>query len=70
MCGSQQTVEDSLRDGNTGPPYLPPEKLYAGQEATVTTGHRTMDWFQTGRGVCQGCMLLPCLLNLYAGYIM
>ena len=44
--------------------------LYAGQEATVTTGHGTTDWFQIGKGVCQGCILLPCLFNLYAEYIM
>ena len=43
--------------------------LYAGQEETVRTGHGTMDWFQIGKGVCQGCLLSPCLLNLYAGYI-
>ena len=44
--------------------------LYAGQEATVRTGHETTDWFQIGRGVCQDCMLSPCLFNLYAEYIM
>ena len=44
--------------------------LYAGQEATVRTGHGTTDWFQIGKGVCQGCMLSPCLFNLYAEYIM
>ena len=44
--------------------------LYAGQEATVRTGHETTDWFQIGEGVCQGCILSPCLLNLYAEYIM
>ena len=44
--------------------------LYAGQEATVRTGHRTTDWFQTGKGVCHGCILSPCLFNLYAEYIM
>ena len=44
--------------------------LYAGQEATVRTGHGTTDWFQIGRGVCQGCTLSPCLFNLYAEYIM
>ena len=44
--------------------------LYAGQEATVRTGHGTMDWFQTGKGVRQGCILSPCLFNLYAEYIM
>ena len=43
--------------------------LYAGQEATVRTGHETTDWFQIGKGVCQGCILSPCLLNLYAEYI-
>ena len=43
--------------------------LYAGQEATVRTGHET-DWFQIGKGVCQGCILSPCLFNLYAEYIM
>ena len=44
--------------------------LYAGQEATVRTGHGTMDWFQIGKGVCQGCILSLCLFNLYAEYIM
>ena len=44
--------------------------LHAGQEATVKTGHGTMDWFQIGKVVCQGCMLSPCLFNLYAEYIM
>ena len=44
--------------------------LYAGQEAIVRTRHGTMDWFQTGKGVCQGCILLPCLFNLSAEYIM
>ena len=44
--------------------------LYAGQEATVRTGHGTMDWFQTRKGVCQGCVLSPCLYNVYAEYIM
>ena len=43
--------------------------LYAGQKATVRTGHETTDWFHIGKGVCQGCMLSPCLLNLYAEYI-
>ena len=45
-------------------------KLYAGQEATVRTGHGKTDWFQIGKGVRQGCILSPCLFNLYAGYIM
>ena len=44
--------------------------LYAGQEATVRTGHGTTDWFQIGKGVGQGCILLPCLFNLHAEYIM
>ena len=44
--------------------------LYAGQEATVRTGHRTTDWFQTRKGVRQSCVLSPCLFNLYAEYIM
>ena len=44
--------------------------LYAGQEATVRTGHGTRDWFQIGKGVCQGCILSPCLFNLHAEYIM
>ena len=44
--------------------------LYAGQEATVRTGHGTTDWFQIGKGVCQDCILSLCLFNLYAEYIM
>ena len=44
--------------------------LYAGQEAKVRTEHGTTDWFQIGKGVCQGCILLPCLFNFYAEYIM
>ena len=44
--------------------------LYAGQEATVRTGHGTTDWFQIGKGVCQGCILSPCLFNFYEEYIM
>ena len=44
--------------------------LYAGQEATVRTGHGTTDWFQIGKGVCQGCILSPCLFNFCSEYIM
>ena len=44
--------------------------LYAGQETTVRTGHGTTDWYQIGKGVRQGCILLPCLFNFYAEYIM
>ena len=62
-------MENSERDGNTRPPDLPLRNLYAGQEATVTTGHGTTDWFQIGKGVCQGRILSPCLFNLYAEYI-
>ena len=69
--GSPQTVGNSERDGNTRPPDLSLEKLYAGQEVrTVRTGHGTTDWFQIGKGVHQGCILSPYLFNLYAEYIM
>ena len=47
-----------------------PRNLYAGQEAKVRTGHGKTDWFQIGKGVPQGCILSPCLFNLYAEYIM
>ena len=60
-----KTVENSSRDGNTRSPDLPLEK-----EATVSTGHGTTDWFQIGKGVRQGCILSPCIFNLYAEYIM
>ena len=59
---------NSERDGNTRPPDLLLEKLYAGQEATVRTEHETTDWFQIGKGGRQGCILSPCLFNLYAEY--
>ena len=58
-----------LREGNTRPPDLPLENLSAGQEETVRTGHGTTDWFQIRKEVRQGCMLSPCLFNLYAEYI-
>ena len=63
-------MENSERDGNTRPPDCPLINLHADQEATVRTGHRTTNWFQIGKGVCQGCILSPCLFNLYAEYIM
>ena len=63
-------MENSERDGSTRPPDLPLENLYSGQEAAVRTGHGTTDWFQIGKGVRQGCILSPCLFNLYAEYIM
>ena len=62
-------MESSERDGNTRPTDLPVEKP-AGQEATVRPGHGTTDWFQIGKGVRQGCILPPCLFNLYVQYIM
>ena len=63
-------MENSERDGNTKPPVYLSRNLYAGQEATVRTGHGKTDWFQIGKGVRQGFILLPCLFNLYAEYIM
>ena len=63
-------MENSLRGGNTRPADLPPRNLYAGQEATVRTGHGTTDWFQIRKGVHQGYILSPSLFNLYAEYIM
>ena len=60
---------NSEKDGNTSPPDLPLEKLICRSGARVRTGHRT-DWFQIGKGVHQGCILSPCLFNLYAEYIM
>ena len=67
-------MENSERDGNTRPPDLVVicrlRNLYAGQEATVRTGHGTTDWFQIGKGVCKGCILSPCLFNFYEEYIM
>ena len=63
-------MENSERDGNTRPSNCLLRNLYAGQEATVRTGHGTTDLFQIGKGVCQGCILSPCLFNFYAEYIM
>ena len=65
----EQTVENSSRDGNARPPYLLPEKPVC-RSRSNRTGHGTTDWFQIGEGVCQGCILSPCLFNLYAEYIM
>ena len=75
LCGSQQIVilsklENSSRDENTRPLYLPTVKSVCKSEATVKTGHGTTNWFQTGKGGYQGCTLSPCLFNLYAEYIM
>ena len=61
-------MENSERNGNTRPPDLPPEKSVC--RRTVRTGHGTTDWFQIGKGVCQVCILSPCLFNLFAEYIL
>ena len=62
-------MENSERDGNTRTPDLPLEKFVC-RSGSDRTGHGTTDWFQIGKGVCQGCILSPCLFNLYAEYIM
>ena len=62
-------MENSERGGNTTLPDLPPEKSVC-RSKTVRTGHGATDWFQIAKGVCQGCILSPCLFNLYAAYIM
>ena len=70
-CVDHDKLENSSGDGNTRPPDLPPEKhLYAGREAAVRSRHGTTDWFQIRKGVRQGCILSPCLFNLYAEYIL
>ena len=63
-------MENSERDGNTRPPDLPPEKSICRSKEIVRAGHGTTDWCQIGKGVHQGCILSPCLFNLYAEYIM
>ena len=63
-------MENSERDGKPDHLTCLLRNLYAGKEATVRTGHGTTDLFQIGKGVCQGCILSPCLFNLYAEYIM
>ena len=63
-------MEHSERDGNTRHLTCPLRNLYAGQEATLRTGHGTTDWFQIGKVVRQGCILSLCLFNLDAEYIM
>ena len=63
-------LEHYSRDGDTILPLLPLGNLYAGKEATDRTGHGKTDWFTTGKGVHQGCILSPCLFNFYAEYIM
>ena len=63
-------MENSEKDGIPDHLTCLFRNLYAGQETTVKTGHRTRDWFQIGKEVCQGCILSPCLFNFYAEYIM
>ena len=63
-------MENSSSDENAKPPDLFLRNLYAGQETTVRIGYGTTDWFQIGKEVRQGCILSPCLFNLYAGYTM
>ena len=63
-------MENSSRDVNTRPPYLPPVKPVCKPKATVRTGYGTTDWFQIEKEVRQGCILSACLFNLYAEYIM
>ena len=70
LCGSQQTVEILIEMGIPDHLTCLLRNQYAGQEATVRTGHGTTGWLQIREGVRQGCILLPCLLNLYAEYSM
>ena len=63
-------MENSSTDEKTRPPSLPLRNLYAGQEAIVRTEQGKIDWFQIRKGACQGCILSPCIFNLYAEYIM
>ena len=70
LCGSQQTVEILKEMGIPDLLTCLLRNLYAGQEATVRTRHETTDWFQIGKSIHQGCILSPCLFDLYAEYIM
>ena len=69
-CVAHNKLWNSSRDGTTTPPDLPHEKSVCRSETTVRTGHGTTDWFHIGKGIHQGCILSPCLFNLYAEYIM
>ena len=68
LWGAQQTVEHSWREGLSDHLTCLLRNLYAGQEATVRIRHGTTDWFQVGKGIHQGCILSPCLFNLYAEF--
>ena len=69
-CVYHNKLENSERDGNASPPDLPIEKPVCRSGSRVRTRHGTTDWFQIGKGVRQGCILSPCLFNLYEEYIM
>ena len=69
-CVDHNKLWNILKEMGIQTTWPAPRNLYAGQEATVRTGHGTMNWFKTGKGVSQGCILLPWLFNLYAEYIM
>ena len=69
-CVGHNKLENSERDGNTRPPDLAPEKSVCRSRSKGRLGHGTTDCFQIGKGICQGCILLPCLFKLYAEYIM
>ena len=66
----KKTIKNSERDENTRHLTCLLRNLYASQEATVRIGRGTTDWFLIGKGVCQGCIMSPCLFNLYAEYIL
>ena len=71
LCVDHNKVWKILKEiGVPGYPICLLRNLYAGQEATDRTEHGTTDWFQIGKGVCQGCICSPCLFNLYAEYLM
>ena len=70
LCGSQKMWKILKKMGIPDHLTCLLRNLYTGQEATVKTGHGRTDWFLIGKGVCQGCILSPCLFNLYAEYVM
>ena len=69
LCGSQETGKFLKEIGIPNCHTCLLRNLYAGQEATVRTGHETADWFQIGKGICQGCILSPCLFNVHAEHM-